>query len=578
MKKYLVLFSVVFILSSSVQAQIPNAGFEDWSFNAMFENPDGWSTTNLQMFFGQMPPNCAKSTDAVSNTYSLLLENATNGGGTIPGLATNGILGAGQILGGQPINYKPDSISGFMKYDIMTGDTGVLLVVTKHGGIMNSFIYIPILGTDSTWHSFSYDIAYSDTITPDSVIVAFTSGSFNASMPGSWIQYDAVRFTNDGPGGTNLFNSDWEMWSPVGFDDPDYWHSLNYISSPMGFDNCMQTPDAHSGSSAALLETVVLNLGGTDTLSFLLNGYLGDQGPAGGFPYDSMPTHFKGFYKYNPVANDLAVAAVVFSIYDALNDTTYILQIASGYLDPTNSYTQFDIPIDWTGIPFAPDTANIIFSSSDAFTDEFVPGSLLWIDDLEFTFEGPPVNSSPIAVDDVATTLEDTDVTVDVLDNDNDPDGDPLSTIITIGPQNGSAVVNGNETITYTPDANFFGEDSLQYNACDNNALPLCDDAMLRITVTEDTSDNGIEALELTAINVYPNPASEFITVSIGQQFSDDQIFIKILDLAGRIVFAEQKNNPQKKITVDVSKLEAGIYLVEISNGEMKWLEKLIKE
>ncbi|WP_139128530.1 Ig-like domain-containing protein, partial [Vibrio parahaemolyticus] len=38
-----------------------------------------------------------------------------------------------------------------------------------------------------------------------------------------------------------------------------------------------------------------------------------------------------------------------------------------------------------------------------------------------------PVNDAPVAKDDIATTQEDTAVTIDVLSNDTDVDGDKLS-------------------------------------------------------------------------------------------------------------------------------------------------------
>jgi hypothetical protein len=83
------------------------------------------------------------------------------------------------------------------------------------------------------------------------------------------------------------------------------------------------------------------------------------------------------------------------------------------------------------------------------------------------TTDVTPVNVAPVAVDDSATTNVGVAVVLSVLDNDSDPDGDPL-TITDIGdPANGSAVVNGDGTITYTPDANFTGTDTFTYTIAD---------------------------------------------------------------------------------------------------------------
>ena len=96
-----------------------------------------------------------------------------------------------------------------------------------------------------------------------------------------------------------------------------------------------------------------------------------------------------------------------------------------------------------------------------------------------------PVADPPFAVDDVAATNEDVPVTVDVLANDVDPENDidPGSVTVLTPPANGTATVNADGSITYTPDPGFFGTDSLQYLVCDSTGL--CDDAWVVITVAE---------------------------------------------------------------------------------------------
>ena len=72
------------------------------------------------------------------------------------------------------------------------------------------------------------------------------------------------------------------------------------------------------------------------------------------------------------------------------------------------------------------------------------------------------VNDVPVAVDDAAATTEDAAVTIDVLGNDSDADGDPLSVSSVSDPANGSVANNGVD-VTYTPDTDFFGVDSFTY-------------------------------------------------------------------------------------------------------------------
>ncbi len=82
----------------------------------------------------------------------------------------------------------------------------------------------------------------------------------------------------------------------------------------------------------------------------------------------------------------------------------------------------------------------------------------------------PPPNSPPQANPDSAVTDEDIAVTINVLANDSDPDGDPLTVVSVENLQGGSAVINLDNTITFTPDANFNGWASFTYTISDGQA------------------------------------------------------------------------------------------------------------
>ncbi len=95
-----------------------------------------------------------------------------------------------------------------------------------------------------------------------------------------------------------------------------------------------------------------------------------------------------------------------------------------------------------------------------------------------------PINEPPVAVDDMDSTPEDTPVSIDVLSNDSDPDSSPASPVITDQPEHGMASVNpADSTIIYTPDPDFVGMDTLTYEICDDGMPPLCDTALVVITV-----------------------------------------------------------------------------------------------
>jgi outer membrane protein OmpA-like peptidoglycan-associated protein len=89
------------------------------------------------------------------------------------------------------------------------------------------------------------------------------------------------------------------------------------------------------------------------------------------------------------------------------------------------------------------------------------------------------INRGPVAVDDSASVRNDATVSIAVLANDSDPDGDTLALVSVAMPANGTATVAGN-AITYAPRAGFTGTDTFAYTVRDPAGLT----ATARVTVT----------------------------------------------------------------------------------------------
>ena len=117
---------------------------------------------------------------------------------------------------------------------------------------------------------------------------------------------------------------------------------------------------------------------------------------------------------------------------------------------------------------------------------------------VDVTYE----NSSPIAVADSATTDEDITVTLNVLSNDTDADGDPLTVELLTQPTNGSVVTNADETVNYTPASNFNGSDSFDYTVSDGQG----GSATATVTITVTAIDDAPIAVDDSAITS-PNVA-----------------------------------------------------------------------
>ncbi len=84
------------------------------------------------------------------------------------------------------------------------------------------------------------------------------------------------------------------------------------------------------------------------------------------------------------------------------------------------------------------------------------------------------VNDAPVTVAENYSTNAGAVLSVaasGVLANDSDIEFDPLTAVLTTGPANGTLTLNADGSLTYTPDAGFFGVDSFFYQASDGALL-----------------------------------------------------------------------------------------------------------
>ena len=102
-----------------------------------------------------------------------------------------------------------------------------------------------------------------------------------------------------------------------------------------------------------------------------------------------------------------------------------------------------------------------------------------------FTVFVAPVPDPPVAVDDAASTPEDTPIDVPVLANDTDADGDPLTVTAVSEPSAGTAAIVGG-AVRYTPDPDVTGTDTFTYTASDGTST-----ATAEVTVTVTPVDDA---------------------------------------------------------------------------------------
>ncbi|EHR0875226.1 tandem-95 repeat protein, partial [Vibrio parahaemolyticus] len=125
------------------------------------------------------------------------------------------------------------------------------------------------------------------------------------------------------------------------------------------------------------------------------------------------------------------------------------------------------------------------------------------------------VNDAPVAKDDIATTQEDTSVTIDVLPNDSDVDGDKLSIQSASVPEAQGKVEIVDGKLVFTPAENFHGDAEITYTLTDG---ALTDQATVNVTV------NAVNDTPVVESNLADQTLAEDFTpytIDLNTAFSD---------------------------------------------------------
>ncbi|MDF4379553.1 tandem-95 repeat protein [Vibrio parahaemolyticus] len=138
-------------------------------------------------------------------------------------------------------------------------------------------------------------------------------------------------------------------------------------------------------------------------------------------------------------------------------------------------------------------TPNDNYHGTDSFTYIVTSGGVS--ESTTVSVDVTPVNDAPVAKDDIATTQEDTAVTIDVLPNDSDVDGDKLSIESASVPKEQGTVEVVDGKLVFTPAENFNGDAEITYTVTDGQ---LTDEAKVTVTVNpvNDAPTIKVDAVE----------------------------------------------------------------------------------
>ncbi len=126
-------------------------------------------------------------------------------------------------------------------------------------------------------------------------------------------------------------------------------------------------------------------------------------------------------------------------------------------------------------------------------------------------------NNAPVAVLDSYTMNQGGgSVSSNIISNDTDADGDELSlTPDTFSSENGTIVFNASGNFVYTPNPDFVGTETFNYEVCDDAFMPLCDIGTVRITVVEVNTFNGVAINDINFVIVGSSATGQALTNDI---------------------------------------------------------------
>ncbi len=115
------------------------------------------------------------------------------------------------------------------------------------------------------------------------------------------------------------------------------------------------------------------------------------------------------------------------------------------------------------------------------------------------------------------------------------------------------------------------------YNLTDLNEIELqnidsLDNAVLGKVILSYTTSVGVEDVTVVAATIYPNPASDAITVTLN---NNDNATLEIVDMLGNVV---KTANMNAFINLTISDLNAGVYIVKLTVENQEYTSRIVKK
>lgn len=204
MKTKITLFLIACAFTLNSNAQLLNGGFENWTNNGSYSDPDNWYSLNyLTSQFGTLI--CEEGTPGnPGSKYVKLTSRMVTGIGVMSGTITSGTFDiiSGDYVQGFAFTQRPASLTGSWQYSPGLNDQGfayVMLTKWNPGTQTADLIAINSTGIPpgsvTSWTNFDLPLGYISNETPDTVIISFSSsGSASTPVDGSYLYLDNLAF------------------------------------------------------------------------------------------------------------------------------------------------------------------------------------------------------------------------------------------------------------------------------------------------------------------------------------------------------------------------------------------------
>ncbi|MBE4091705.1 tandem-95 repeat protein [Vibrio parahaemolyticus] len=222
---------------------------------------------------------------------------------------------------------------------------------------------------------------------------------------------------------------------------------------------------------------------GSETLTFTATDPSGES--------VSQPVNFTVAPVADIVADKATVVEDTSTVIKVLGNDTFESDGKVVSLDTNNGPANGTVSVNPDGsVTYTP---NDNYQGTDSFTYIVTSGGVS--ESTTVSVDVTPVNDAPVAKDDIATTQEDTAVTIDVLPNDTDVDGDKLSIESASVPKEQGTVEVVDGKLVFTPAENFNGDAEITYTVTDGQ---LTDEAKVTVTVNpvNDAPTIKVDAVE----------------------------------------------------------------------------------